>query len=153
MDDRNLRPNPPTEFVPVAGAPVTSVTPEVVARPAPQQTQTVDAIRPAGGSAVMAPSPPTMAGRVIWYISGVLSILLGFRFVLALLGANAGNAFARFIHAATAIFVSPFLSLFGETSTYGTAHFEVSTLVALAVYTLVAWGLVKLVNITRPQVR
>ncbi len=150
MQDMEPRPNQPTEFVPVAVAPVT---PEVVLRQPPQEPQTAYAIRPAEGSALRAPSPPTMAGRVIWYLSGALSILLGFRFILALLGANAGNGFARFIHAATAIFVSPFLSLFGETSTYGTSHFEVSTLVALVVYALVAWGLVKLVNITRPQAR
>lgn len=150
MEDMNSRPKPPTDFVPGAVAPVTQ---EVLMRQEPQETQTAYAVRPAPESAIVAPSPRTMAGRVIWYISGALSILLGFRFVLALLGANAANGFAQFINGATTPVVSPFLSLFGETSTYGTSHFEVSTLVALAVYALVAWGLVKLVNITGPQVK
>jgi len=159
MENLSSRPNPPTEVVPVAVAPVATVAPvapvtqEVLMRQAPPETQTAAVVRPVPVSAFVAPSPPTMAGRVIWYIDGALSILLAFRFVLALLGANVGNAFAEFIHGATTPFVAPFLSLFGKTSTYGTSHLEVSTLVALAVYALVAWGLVKLVTITRPQLQ
>lgn len=94
---------------------------------------------------------PTIAGRVIWYIGGLISTLLAFRFVLALLGANADNAFAHFVYSVTTPLVSQFFNLFGYTPTYGVSRLEVSTLVAIAVYTLVAWGLVKLVTVARPQ--
>lgn len=87
--------------------------------------------------------------RVVWYVMGVLLILLAFRFVLALLGANLQNGFATFVFNTTYPFVLPFFSLFGYTPTYGVAQLEPSVLVAMAVYALIAWGIVKLVNITR----
>jgi uncharacterized protein YggT (Ycf19 family) len=92
----------------------------------------------------------TIVVRVIWYIEGLLLILLAFRFVLALLGANLQNGFATFIFNTTFPFVRPFFSLFRYTPAYGVAHVEPSVLVAMAVYALVAWGITKLVTITRP---
>lgn len=94
----------------------------------------------------------TITVRVIWYIAGLLLILLAFRFVLALLGANLQNGFANFIFSTTYPFVLPFFSLFSYTPTYGVAQLESSVLVAMAVYALVAWGITKLVNLTRPEV-
>lgn len=91
----------------------------------------------------------TITIRVIWYIAGLLLILLGFRFVLALLGANLQNGFANFIFSITYPFALPFFSLFSYTPTYGVVQLESSVLVAMAVYALAAWGITKLVNITR----
>ncbi len=89
-------------------------------------------------------------GNVVWFVSGVLSTLLGFRFVLALLGANASNGFADFIYSASRPFVSPFFNLFSYDSvTNGISRFEFFTLVAIAFYSLIAWGIVRLVNINR----
>lgn len=96
------------------------------------------------------PSGPTLAARVIWYIAGVLLVLLAFRFVLALLGANPNNAFADFIYTVSHPFVAPFFSLFGYQLQYGVSRFETYTLVAMAVYAIIAWGLVRLVTIGRP---
>jgi hypothetical protein len=87
--------------------------------------------------------------RVIWYIAGLLLVLFAFRFVLALLGANLDNGFANFIFTTSAPFVSPFFGLFSYTPEYGVAQLEPSVLVAMAVYALVAWGMVKLMTITR----
>jgi hypothetical protein len=39
----------------------------------------------------------TLLARVIWFIAGVLLVLLAFRFVLTLLGANPNNGFADLI--------------------------------------------------------
>ena len=114
--------------------------PQVQARP-----------RQSGDSLAAPSSVPTLVSRVIWYVGGLVSILLAFRFVLALLGANITNAFAQLIYNVTTPLVSPFFSLFGYTPTYGASTVEVFTLVAIAVYALVAWGLVKLVTITRPN--
>lgn len=93
----------------------------------------------------------TLIVRGIWYVEGLLLILLGFRFVLALLGANPANAFARFIYSITVPFVSPFFTLFGYSAAYGVPRIEVSTLVTMAVYALAGWGIVKLVTIARPE--
>ena len=92
-----------------------------------------------------------IAARVIWYIAGVLLTLLAFRFVLALLGANPSNSFANFIYDVSHPFVAPFFSLFGYNLQYGVSRFEIFTLVAMAVYAVLAWGLVRLVTITQPH--
>lgn len=87
--------------------------------------------------------------QVIWLVAGVLEALLALRFVLALLGANIGNAFAHFIFSLTYPFVAPFFGLFGYTFQYGVSHLEIETIVAMLVYAAVAWGITKLVNIVR----
>jgi|ERR1035438_4413741 succinate dehydrogenase hydrophobic anchor subunit len=88
--------------------------------------------------------------RIIWYVAGILLVLLGVRFVLTLLGANTSNGFANFIYKTSHPFVSPFFSLFKyKNYTYGTSHFEVYTLVAIVIYALVAWGIAKLVTLNQ----
>jgi len=89
--------------------------------------------------------------NLIWFVAGVLVVLLGFRFVLALLDANPANGFANFIYSASHPFVAPFFSLFSYTYHYGVSRFETYTLVAMLVYIVVAWGLVALANINRPR--
>ncbi len=86
----------------------------------------------------------SLASRIIWMIAGILLTLLTFRFVLALLGANPSNGFANFIYSASHPFVAPFFSLFGYNLHYGISRFETFTLVAMAVYAIVAFGLVRI---------
>ncbi len=93
------------------------------------------------------PQGSVMLARVIWYVAGVLLVLLGIRFVLALLAANPGNGFANFIYTVSHPFVAPFFSLFGYNLRYGVSRFELYTLVAMAIYALIAYGLAKLVTI------
>lgn len=90
-----------------------------------------------------------IATRVIWLVDAILLILLAFRFVLALMGADPANPFANFIYSVSYPFVAPFFGLFGYHLTYGISQLEVFTLVAMAVYAVIAWIIVKIVNITR----
>jgi uncharacterized protein YggT (Ycf19 family) len=90
------------------------------------------------------------AVRVVWFIAGVLLVLLAFRFVLALVGANPANGFADFIYSTSHPFVSPFFSLFSYHLQYGVSRFETFTLVAMAVYAVVAFGITRLMTIDRP---
>lgn len=99
------------------------------------------------------PGNDTLAERIIWFITGALLILLAFRFGLTLLGANPNNAFADFIYDTSHPFVAPFFGLFGYDLQYGVSRFEIYTLVAMAVYAVVAWGLSRLVTINRPDDR
>ena len=94
-------------------------------------------------------SGQSLVARIIWYIAGVLLALLAFRFVLALLGANPNNGFANFIYSVSHPFVAPFFSLFGYNLRYGVSRFETFTLVAAAVYAIVAFGLARLVTINK----
>jgi len=92
------------------------------------------------------------AANVVWYILGVIEVLLAFRFVLKLLGANPESGFVDFIYNVSGVLTAPFDNIFGVASTKsGEIHsvFEPSILVAMAVYALIAWGIVKLLNVNR----
>lgn len=114
--------------------------------------QRVEAERVTRETTVATPRPTTVAQRIIWYIAAVVLILLAFRFVLALLGANPSNAFARFIYDVSHPLVAPFFSLFGYNVQYGVSRFEIYTLVAMAVYAVVAYLLARLFAISEPEV-
>lgn len=86
--------------------------------------------------------------RFIWYIFYIIETLLALRFFLKLLGANPAAGFSTFIYKTSHFFVSPFQYVFGAPSV-GQSVFEVSTLLALVVYWLAAWGIVKLIVMNR----
>lgn len=91
-----------------------------------------------------------VAQRVVWFIAGLISVIIALRFVLLLLSANRGAGFTDFIYSLSAPFVAPFVGIFGG-PTYGVSVFEISSLLAIIVYLLIAWGLAKLFTIARPQ--
>lgn len=93
----------------------------------------------------------TLLARIIWFLAGVLLALLAFRFILTLLGANPNNGFADFIYTTSHPFVAPFFGLFGYDLQYGVSRFELYTLVAMAVYALIAWGLARLATLNHPE--
>lgn len=88
--------------------------------------------------------------RVVYYVFGVIEVLIAVRFVLRLLGANRDAGFVAFIYSFSSIFMAPFVAVF-KTQTGAGAAFEGSALVALAVYALVAWGIVTLVRVVSPR--
>jgi uncharacterized protein YggT (Ycf19 family) len=91
-----------------------------------------------------------VVSRIIWTVAGIILLLLAFRFVLALLGANPANSFANFIYDVSHPFVAPFFNLFNYSNIqYGVSRFEVYTLVAMAVYAAIAWVLSAIANIGR----
>ncbi|MCB9820248.1 YggT family protein [Candidatus Nomurabacteria bacterium] len=77
-------------------------------------------------------------------------VFLGLRVLLLALAANQGNPFVDFVYAIGGFFSAPFTGIFGSPS-YGQFFFDTASVVAIVVYALVAWGLVKLVTLTRPQ--
>lgn len=88
--------------------------------------------------------------NVVWYVYGVIAILLALRFTLKLFAANPTNAFVEFIYNVSGVLSAPFDTIFGVTKrATGTAVsvFEPSILVAIAVYALIAWGIVKILSI------
>jgi hypothetical protein len=100
------------------------------------QRQTVSETSAAPGSVV--------AQRVVWYIVGFIVSLLALRLILQLLGANQGNAFVDLVYGLSGIFAAPFFGMFSYTPSYGVSYFEVSTLVAILIYSLIGWGVAKL---------
>lgn len=110
----------------------TTQTTQEIARPAQEDNHTSNVV-----------------SKIIWFIAGVILVILGFRFVLILLGANQSNGFAHFIYSISYPLARPFFGLFGYNLQYGVSKVEVSTIVAAAVYAVVAFGIVKLATITK----
>ena len=87
---------------------------------------------------------------VIFFILGLIEILLTFRLIFKITGANPVSGFVSFIYALTQIFILPFIGIFRPATTQGvetTAIFEPATLVAMVVYAVLAWGAVQLLVI------
>ncbi|HXK39684.1 MAG TPA: YggT family protein [Candidatus Paceibacterota bacterium] len=87
--------------------------------------------------------------QIVWYVFSVVEALLLLRFFLKLIGANAGAGFTQFIYSVTYPLVAPFLFVVGSPAVNGNV-FEWTTLLALFVYWLLAWGIVRLLAMGRP---
>ena len=87
---------------------------------------------------------------IIYFFFGLLEALLAFRFILKLTGASTLSGFVNLIYDATRIFILPFEGIFSKGTAEGietVSVFEPATLVAIIVYILLAWGIVKLIRI------
>ena len=92
--------------------------------------------------------------NIVYYILGVLEVLLAFRLVFKLLGANPQSPFVSFIYSVSQAFLSPFTGIFRSAVTKGIeaqSVLEPTTIIAMIVYAILAWGIVKLIEISRPQ--
>lgn len=87
--------------------------------------------------------------QVVWYVLGVIEVLLAFRFILKLLAANPSAGFTNFIYTLTTPFASPFLNVFRVSQVEGNV-LEWTTLLAMAVYWVIAWGAIKLLVMGKP---
>ena len=86
--------------------------------------------------------------QVVWYLFTLLEIFLVFRLVLEFTGANPSAGFTSFIYAATWPFAQPFIAVF-RPSFVGNQIFEWTTLLAIVVYYLIAWGLTSLLAMSK----
>lgn len=85
--------------------------------------------------------------RIIYYVLDAFLILLAFRFVLRAFSANAGSLFVEFIYSVTDPLVFPFSGIFPTTSLTSGSQLEWPVLVAMAVYAVLAYGIVRLLRI------
>lgn len=81
--------------------------------------------------------------QIVWYILGLIEVLLAFRFVLKLLGANPDAGFSSFIYGVTYVLATPFLNVFRVSQVAGSV-FEWTTILAIFVYWVLAVGIIKL---------
>lgn len=87
--------------------------------------------------------------RVIGIIFIIIEVILGFRLIFKLLGANAENFFVKLIYDVSQIFVGVFEGIFSTASTEGLetkAVFEPATLIAMVVIAIIAWIILKLIK-------
>ena len=169
----STQPTPPVQFAPtvqnappvgpfVQAVPVTRVTDAAVVT-APTYNRPYEPIVPVpvasvtdGGLTNVATADQTYQPDVrrsyslmritqfIWLLAGVLETLFGVRIILKLLVANPAAGFDKFITNTTAPFLAPFVGLMANAGADNGSVLEITTLVAMLVYALLAWGIVRL---------
>lgn len=83
--------------------------------------------------------------RFVYYVLDVIIIALLLRLVLRFLGANPDNQFVNWVYSVTQALVAPFRGIFPPAE--ASAPFEWATIVAMIVYTLIAYAIARLVEI------
>jgi len=133
------------------------------------RTQPYDALRPTAPIRPMAyadqPAQPvsvepvqrapvvTLADRaawIVWLALGVVEALLILRVALKALGANPAAGFVQFVYDISAPLIVPFRAIFPTLAT-ARGVLELSALVAIVVYALIAWGIARLLAIMDPR--
>jgi len=84
------------------------------------------------------------ATQLIWLLLGILEAAIALRVVFKLIAVNAANPFAALLYNVTDLFVAPFASLIGAPAAGGMV-LEISSIIAMIVYFLIAWALERIV--------
>jgi hypothetical protein len=91
-----------------------------------------------------------MAKKLVYFISGTLEVLLTFRLIFKILGANQVSSFVSFIYTVSGVFVAPFSGIFRTAVNEGIetkSVLEPTTIISMIVYALIAYGVVRLIEI------
>jgi hypothetical protein len=80
------------------------------------------------------------ATQMIWLLWGLLEAVLALRVIFKLIGVNAANPFAALLYSFTGFVVAPFASL-ARAPAAGGMVLEISSIIAMIVYLLIAWGI------------
>jgi len=86
--------------------------------------------------------------QIVWYVLGLIEVVLLFRFLLRLFGANPSAGFTEVIYTLSYPFALPFQAVFSTTRVSGSV-FEWTTLLAMLVYWLVALGILRLLVMSK----
>lgn len=84
----------------------------------------------------------TKMSQIIWLLLGILEATLGLRVFLRLIGANPESPFAAMVYSVTDMFLWPFAGL-TEVPGFGNYVLEIPTIIAMFVYAVFAWVIVK----------
>jgi uncharacterized protein YggT (Ycf19 family) len=92
-------------------------------------------------------NPGRRAIELTYLVFGIIDGLLLIRLLLKLLGANPLAGFSTFIYGITDFFMGPFRNLLPTVGSGSGAVFEMSVVIAIMVYALIGWALVRLITI------
>jgi uncharacterized protein YggT (Ycf19 family) len=91
--------------------------------------------------------------NIVYFLFGALELLLAVRVILYLISANPENSFTRFIDDLSSPFVALFASLLENPTLGATGVLEVTTLVAILVYAILASLVGRLIWLTLSRSR
>ncbi len=83
--------------------------------------------------------------QLVWFVVGLINVILILRIMFLLFNAQT-SGFTGFLYNVTAPFVMPFTGIFPAPG-QGNTYFDTAALVAIVIYSLVAWGAVTLIRI------
>lgn len=88
--------------------------------------------------------------NIIYYFLGVIEVLLIIRLIFRSLGANTNNVLVSTLYSFTNLLVFPFVGIFRVIMPTGTSQYviEPATILAMAVYALIAYGIVRLIRVS-----
>ena len=89
------------------------------------------------------------ARRIVGVIVGVIEVVLAFRLIFKLLGANPNNQFVQIIYNITQFLVGMFEGIFSRVTASGAqtkAFFDPATLIAMVVIAIIAGFIMKLIT-------
>jgi YggT family protein len=91
--------------------------------------------------------------HIVYFLFGILELLLALRVLLRLFGANPANGFANFIYTLSGPFVALFASLLGNPALSTASVLEITTIVAMIVYGILAWLITRMIwlVLSRPR--
>jgi uncharacterized protein YggT (Ycf19 family) len=93
-------------------------------------------------------SPAYRATRIVYLVLGIIEALLVIRLVLKLLAANPSAGFSSLVYDVTNPLVGLFQGVFPNAQSNGSV-LDLAALLAILVYALLAWGIVRLIWITQ----
>ena len=106
-------------------------------RPPLRIVQPVDAVAADPLATTSAALAVAKANQLLWFVCGLLELLLVTRVGLRLVGANPEAGFVRFVYGATQPLAGPFLGMVPNAAGARGAMLEVPTLIAMVVYFVV----------------
>jgi hypothetical protein len=92
-------------------------------------------------------SPARRAIEIVYLVFGIFNVLLLIRVLLKLMAANPDAPFTGFVYGFTNVLLIPFRGLLASWAS-GRSIFEPSVVIAILVYTLIAWGLAMILALT-----
>ncbi len=92
-------------------------------------------------------SPAFRLAQFVYVVFGIGITLIIIRVILKALAANPGAGFTSFLYGVTNPLVAPFQGIFATPQAGTGSVFELSSIIAIIVYALIAWALVRLIAI------
>lgn len=90
--------------------------------------------------------PVTLAENAVNIVLGIIELLLAVRIVLELLGASAGAPFIAWLYVASGSLSAPFQGAFPSLYLSGNSLIDLSAILAMIAYAVIAWIFIRLIG-------
>lgn len=89
----------------------------------------------------------SFATALVGLVGGFITLLLGTRFVLSLVGVDRLQPLVNQVYSLSYPFIAPFVGIFDYQPQFGVVRFELHTLVAIVFWAVATWLLARLISL------